>query len=696
MRIASLHELIGSVGKAHHRGTEGTGHGGGTDTGDFGARSRHQQVVVVRVRGALPDPITSVLPPCPLCLCGERYVLVEISAPTRHDQPRRERRGLIPRSTSPGEGRGSGRGQGHGPDASPPASAVIATERTAGSRELTSRSSASTAESPIGAERADERRSAPRARSRAGTRLDGAGGVAVLDLVEAQAAESRTSRSLSPSRATSGCGALDGSQLPMAQAASSRVAASGLLSRPTSASVAPASPASPSAHVAVARTFGSLSVTQRLRQRGAGSGLVVGVGERPRRHLAHGRVAVAADRLQSAPRRPCGRRRSRSAPTRRSGAPTRSISVRSSLASIWARCRAAARGRGGDPGVRAGRRATLAPSCAEERASPAVGHRHLVPSDGVPRPRSTDRVRGRPAVTSHVHARRDGSARARLGRAVLARRRCRRADRPGPASRARPPAPAVCSRLGAATAKLRIEDGEHASLELLAGAPWRARRRASRGRARRSRCPAGARRSRSARAPHDQRQVVARALALGAQLPRGGPHQRVEPVERAGDAAERVADAGRAGARAPSSWISTARAPLERSTRRSRPGARWSAETRPARERHLRVVAAQQPRRGVELEAVGDLVQRGLPVGIVERPRACARCGCTDDTPHAEPSDERDTPRRAQTRAAIAAEPGHLPGRASDGAERRRGSAGDGRRAAPRAGGAVARTPACE
>ena len=89
--------------------------------------------------------------------------------------------------------------------------------------------------------------------------------------------------------------------------------------------------------------------------------------------------------------------------------------------------------------------------------------------------------------------------------------------------------------------ELRIEDREHAALEFF---PARHRERNGR---RRIASNAGydvqqvlgvVCRPRAAR----EREIVARALALGAKLLGRLPHQRMEPVHRAGDAAQGVSD----------------------------------------------------------------------------------------------------------------------------------------------------------
>ena len=113
-----------------------------------------------------------------------------------------------------------------------------------------------------------------------------------------------------------------------------------------------------------------------------------------------------------------------------------------------------------------------------------------------------------------------------------------------------------------------------------------------------------------------QHEIVARPLALGAQPTRRGPHERMEPIERASNAAkgmtneiaplhvrELVKEHGAAAAIVPLL------------------GARRQHDRRfddAARERHLDEWAREESRHRVEIESVRDLAEWRRPGALVE------------------------------------------------------------------------------
>ena len=116
-----------------------------------------------------------------------------------------------------------------------------------------------------------------------------------------------------------------------------------------------------------------------------------------------------------------------------------------------------------------------------------------------------------------------------------------------------------------------------------------------------------------------QRQIVARSLALGAKLLRGGPHQWVEPVHCAGETAHGVSNEIVAAhvRELVQEYCSTA---IERPaiTLGRKHDCRLEQATG---ERHLRIFAAEQARRLVERESIRDFPERCDPVFGVERTR---------------------------------------------------------------------------
>src|SRR6266550_367223 len=109
-----------------------------------------------------------------------------------------------------------------------------------------------------------------------------------------------------------------------------------------------------------------------------------------------------------------------------------------------------------------------------------------------------------------------------------------------------------------------------------------------------------------------QREIIARALALGAKLLRCLPHERMEPVHRAGDAAERMSDeVVTAYVR---ELVQKHRAPaIERPPVALR-GKNYCRFEKPACKRHVRIFAAEKSRRLVEREPIGDFPERSEPV----------------------------------------------------------------------------------
>src|SRR5690242_19760632 len=109
-----------------------------------------------------------------------------------------------------------------------------------------------------------------------------------------------------------------------------------------------------------------------------------------------------------------------------------------------------------------------------------------------------------------------------------------------------------------------------------------------------------------------QREIVTRTLALRAELLGGGPHQRMEPVERAREPTEGVSDqivttnVRQLVQQDSASTVERPRVTLGRE--------HYSRRQQPAGKRHPRVFAAQQTRRLLELEAIRDFVQRAQPI----------------------------------------------------------------------------------
>ena len=117
-----------------------------------------------------------------------------------------------------------------------------------------------------------------------------------------------------------------------------------------------------------------------------------------------------------------------------------------------------------------------------------------------------------------------------------------------------------------------------------------------------------------------EREIVARALALGAQPLGSSPHEGMEPVNRAGQSAEGVTDE-----------IVTANvgelmqkhgAPAIEGPRVAFGGKNDGGSEQTACKWHLRVFAAEQARRLVERESIRDFPERIEPVRGIERTRA--------------------------------------------------------------------------
>jgi hypothetical protein len=119
--------------------------------------------------------------------------------------------------------------------------------------------------------------------------------------------------------------------------------------------------------------------------------------------------------------------------------------------------------------------------------------------------------------------------------------------------------------------------------------------------------------------PQHEGEIVAGPLALGAQAARGRPHQRMEPVEGAGNAAHHVADQV---------------APLDvrqlvnqhRASPLGVPGRALGRKDddraeESGRERHPDLTALDEARLGVQPETIGDLVERPRPVRLLEHAR---------------------------------------------------------------------------
>src|SRR5688572_3547559 len=108
-----------------------------------------------------------------------------------------------------------------------------------------------------------------------------------------------------------------------------------------------------------------------------------------------------------------------------------------------------------------------------------------------------------------------------------------------------------------------------------------------------------------------QREIVARTLALGAQLLCGRPDERMEPVQCAGDAAECVAD----------EIMSPYVGELVKQNRQAAIGGPVVAfggkndggRDHAAGEWHSRVITPQESRRLIETESIGDFPQRREP-----------------------------------------------------------------------------------
>src|SRR3982751_471135 len=111
-------------------------------------------------------------------------------------------------------------------------------------------------------------------------------------------------------------------------------------------------------------------------------------------------------------------------------------------------------------------------------------------------------------------------------------------------------------------------------------------------------------------------EIVARALALGAKPTRGRPHERMEPIEDAGETAKRVADEI---------------APLhvrelveeDRATPAVAPALRTRGQNDcrlhdATCKWHLDERAREKPRHGIEIEAIGDLAQWRGPGPLTE------------------------------------------------------------------------------
>ena len=167
--------------------------------------------------------------------------------------------------------------------------------------------------------------------------------------------------------------------------------------------------------------------------------------------------------------------------------------------------------------------------------------------------------------------------------------------------------------------QVRIEDRQHTSLELFAARHCQRHR---------GRCVA-------LDARHDvqqmlrvvsracstrERQVVARTLALGTQLFGSGPDERVEPIERTGQAAQGVTN----------KIVTTDVCELveqHRPTTIERPPIALGRQNdcrfeHSASERHLRVFAAQESRWLLERESVRYFPEWSQPVLTIERARA--------------------------------------------------------------------------
>ena len=133
-----------------------------------------------------------------------------------------------------------------------------------------------------------------------------------------------------------------------------------------------------------------------------------------------------------------------------------------------------------------------------------------------------------------------------------------------------------------------------------------------------------------------QHEIVARLLALGAEMLGGAPHERMEPVERARRAAKGVAK--EIVALHVRELVREQRAAAFVTPRLGGRGQHDRGRGGAAGERHLDAVAEHEARRLLEVEPVGDFAERHRPVGRRQLSRA------DDDAAHLNRADDHKSP----------------------------------------------------
>ena len=121
------------------------------------------------------------------------------------------------------------------------------------------------------------------------------------------------------------------------------------------------------------------------------------------------------------------------------------------------------------------------------------------------------------------------------------------------------------------------------------------------------------------RAAAREHEIIAGALALGSQMLRGRPYQRMEPIECAHDASQRVTQqitATDVRQLVEEHHATALVAPLLGARRQHDS---WTQDA--AREWHLDRRAHDEPRRMVEIQPVGDVVHRAEPRLVAQRAR---------------------------------------------------------------------------